>query len=116
MLYLWKYNTFCKELFAKKLEDATVRNQSVAMNKSYINALKKENNKKETQPGNLIVVQCYAGKSMACMKVLIDSGNQLSTISESALQRVTENKNIQQTNIQIKLHKVLISQLKEKSI
>ena len=73
------------------------------MEKSYVNAVKsdKKKNIKDPQPGDLIVIQCYAGKSMVCMKVLIDSGNQLSTISENALQRLGENKNIRNTNIQM---------------
>ena len=38
---------------------------------------------------------------MGFMKVLIDSGSQLSTITESALERTGESKNIRPTNIKM---------------
>ena len=71
---------------------------------NYVNAVKgkkQKSSKNDPQPGDLIIVQCYAGESMSYMKVLIDSGNQLSTISEDALKRTSENKNIVPTNIQM---------------
>ena len=87
---MWKYNTLCKNVSAKKLNEAADKSSPVAMMGSYVNAVKgkKQNSSKnDPQPGDLIVVQCYAGESMSYMKVLIDSGNQLSTISEDALKR-----------------------------
>ena len=55
----------------------------------------------EPPPGELIVVQCYAGQTMGYMKVLIDSGSQLSTITENAIERAGESKNIRPTNIKM---------------
>ena len=104
MLALRKYNSLCKNMSFKKLNNATDKKSPVAMMGSYVNAVKGKKHKSSSndpQPGDLIVVQCYAGESMAYMKVLIDSGNQLSTISEDALKRTGENKNIMPTNIQM---------------
>ena len=52
-------------------------------------------------PGELIVVQCYAGQSMAYMKVLIDHGSQSSAITESALERSGESKKLRSTNVRL---------------
>ena len=78
---------------------ATVLKETVAADNTYVNAARKsesedKKNYMESPPGDLIVVQCYAGSAMAYMKVLIDSGSQTSTISESALFRTPENKNV----------------------
>ena len=55
----------------------------------------------EPTPGDLIIVQCYAGSSLAFMKVLIDSGSQTSTITEKALRRTPEWKNIRSTKVKM---------------
>ena len=89
---------------SKKLNGAADKSSPVAMMGNYVNAVKgkkQKSSKNDPQPGDLIIVQCYAGESMSYMKVLIDSGNQLSTISEDALKRTSENKNIVPTNIQM---------------
>ena len=67
-----------------------------------MNATKRgESSCESTPPGDLIVVRCYAGSSMACMKVLIDSGSQTSTITEKALHRTKEFKNMRPTSIRM---------------
>ena len=86
----------------KKLGSATDTTKPVAESFNYVNTVKSNSVPKvDPPPGDLIVIQCYAGKTMACMKVLIDSGSQLSTITEDALQRTGEGKNIRDTSIRM---------------
>lgn len=85
---------------------ATVPTEPVAQNGLHVNTVKNvgdesAENSNDLPPGDLIIVQCYAGSSMAFMKVLIDSGSQTSTITEGALQRTAEKKKMRSTNVRM---------------
>ena len=87
----------------KKLGNAADIIKPVAHENSYVNAVKKTVKRKieDPPPGDLIVIQCYAGKAMAHMKVLIDHGSQSSAINEEALSRAGADKNIRPTNVKL---------------
>ena len=93
-------------MYSKKPIEAIDSKGPVAKTKHQINAVKGLNEGlkekiSETSPGELIIVQCYAGSSLTFMKVLIDSGSQTSTITEGALSRTCEQKKLRPTNIKM---------------
>ena len=87
----------------KKLGDATDPKEPVAQKVDYVNSVGRTGKVKceDPPPGDLIVIQCYAGQSMAHTKVLIDHGSQTSAITENALLRSGENKKIRPTNVRL---------------
>ena len=93
-------------MHTKKHVEAIDSKGPVAQAKLLVNTVKGLGDRIKTEstdpsPGDLIIVQCYAGSSMAFMKVLIDSGSQTSTITESALKRTSELKKVRPTNIKM---------------